>query len=64
MCFRLNFIRQDDINSSKRRRAIRFIEELKEFDILNFHKVDSLQHNYHLLAAYFNSHEVRDRFIN
>ena len=55
--------RVDDINNSKRRRAIRFIEELKEFDILNFHKVDSLQHNYHLLAAYFNSHEVRDRFI-
>jgi perosamine synthetase len=44
--------RIDEMNSFKRTRAVKFIEELKEFDELVFHKIDNERHNYHLLVAY------------
>lgn len=44
--------RLDEMNAQKRSRAIRFIDELKEFESLQFHRVDDNRHNYHLLAAY------------
>lgn len=44
--------RIDEMNAQKRERAIRFIEALKEFDDLVFHKVADDRHNYHLLVAY------------
>lgn len=47
--------RLDSINEDKRKRAIRFIEELDNFSILMFHKEDSIKHNYHLLVA-----EIKD----
>lgn len=54
--------RIDAINDEKRKRAIRFIDELKAFPELEFHRVDSSRHNYHLLAARFTTGE-RDEFI-
>lgn len=44
--------RIDNMNSFKRERANKFINELKEFDELVFHKVENNKHNYHLLVAY------------
>ncbi|MBN2782745.1 MAG: DegT/DnrJ/EryC1/StrS family aminotransferase [Campylobacterales bacterium] len=44
--------RLDEINKQKRARAIKFINKLVQYDILEFHKEDSLKHNYHLLVAY------------
>jgi perosamine synthetase len=44
--------RIDEINAFKRKRAMRFIDELSEFDDLVFHRVNDERHNYHLLAAY------------
>jgi dTDP-4-amino-4,6-dideoxygalactose transaminase len=44
--------RLDSINEDKRQRAIKFIEELEQYDILQFHKVDDIKHNYHLLVAF------------
>lgn len=44
--------RIDEMNAQKRQRAIKFIDSLKEFDDLVFHKVVDERHNYHLLAAY------------
>lgn len=44
--------RIDEMNAQKRERAIRFIEALKEFENLVFHKVEDDRHNYHLLVAY------------
>jgi perosamine synthetase len=43
--------RIDGINEDKRRRAIRFIDELRGYPELEFHRVDSDRHNYHLLVA-------------
>jgi len=43
--------RLDKINGEKRNRAIKFIDELKDFPQLEFHRVDSERHNYHLLVA-------------
>lgn len=39
------------INVEKRTRALYFIDALQEYDILEFHRVDSDRHNYHLLVA-------------
>jgi dTDP-4-amino-4,6-dideoxygalactose transaminase len=44
--------RLDEINNQKRQRAIRFIEELEQYTLLEFHKENSIRHNYHLLVAY------------
>ena len=50
------------INADKRKRALQFIDELKEFTELEFHRVDSTRHNYHLLVARFID-KKRDTFI-
>ena len=56
--------RIDSINDEKRARAIRFIDALADFPELEFHRVDSPRHNYHLLAARMTTGvEARDRFI-
>lgn len=44
--------RIDKMNAQKRVRAVKFIDELKEFDELVFHKIEDSKHNYHLLVAY------------
>jgi perosamine synthetase len=43
--------RIDQINNDKRQRAITFIDALADHPELEFHKVDSKRHNYHLLVA-------------
>jgi dTDP-4-amino-4,6-dideoxygalactose transaminase len=44
--------RLDLMNSEKRGRAIYMIDQLKEYsDILEFHRVDDIRHNYHLLIG-------------
>ena len=43
--------RLDRINQEKRTRALRFIDALAPYDTLEFHRVDSVRHNYHLLPA-------------
>ena len=43
--------RLDRINQEKRKRALYFIDALKDFDALEFHRVDSKRHNYHLLVT-------------
>lgn len=43
--------RIDAINDRKRERALRFMDALADFPELEFHRVDSRRHNYHLLAA-------------
>lgn len=44
--------RIDTINAEKRERALRFIDALSDFPELEFHRVDSTRHNYHLLVAH------------
>ena len=55
--------RIDDINNEKRKRAIYFIDSLKNFSELEFHRVDNLRHNYHLLVARVIGKD-RDEIIN
>ena len=43
--------RIDRINAEKRRRALAFIDALRDFPEMEFHRVDDRRHNYHLLAA-------------
>jgi dTDP-4-amino-4,6-dideoxygalactose transaminase len=43
--------RLDKMNREKRTRALYFIDALKKYDALEFHRVDSVRHNYHLLVA-------------
>jgi len=54
--------RVEQINSEKRSRALRVIDELAEFGELSFHREASLRHNYYLLAAEFQP-GLRDRFM-
>ncbi len=54
--------RVDEINTEKRRRALDFIDELKDFAELEFHCEDSERHNYHLLVARL-ANGKRDQFI-
>jgi len=54
--------RLDSINTKKRARALEFIDELRDFEELEFHRVDSNRHNYHLLAARMVKGS-RDQFI-
>ncbi len=54
--------RINSINEEKRKRAIKFIDSLVDFPELEFHRVDSVRHNYHLLAAQLTSGK-RDCFI-
>lgn len=56
--------RIDTINLEKRARAIRFIDALSDFPELEFHRVDTARHNYHLLAARMTSGQAkRDLFM-
>ena len=43
--------RIDVINAEKRARALHFIDALRDFPELEFHRVATPRHNYHLLAA-------------
>jgi len=54
--------RIDKINKEKRNRAIFFIDTMKDFSDLIFHKENSTRHNYHLLVAQFTNGK-RDKFI-
>ena len=54
--------RIDQINKEKRQRAIIFIDAMADHPELEFHKVDSVRHNYHLLAARLTNGD-RDRFM-
>ena len=54
--------RLDEINSQKRERGLYFIDSLKKYPLLKFHRVEDNRHNYHLLAAYVNDNK-RDIFM-
>ena len=54
--------RVDQMNAEKRQRAIFFIDSLKSFPELNFHRVNSKRHNYHLLVAWI-ANDKRDNFL-
>ena len=54
--------RLDEINNQKRKRAIYFIDTLKDYPELEFHRVDTSRHNYHLLASRMTNGK-RDEFI-
>jgi len=54
--------RLDELNSQKRKRAIYFIDTLKDYPELEFHRVDTTRHNYHLLASMMTNGK-RDEFI-
>ena len=54
--------RLDEINKQKRDRALYFIDSLKEFDLLKFHRIDDRRHNYHLLVAEVKNNK-RDLFM-
>lgn len=43
--------RIDQINEFKRKRAIRFIDAMEDYPELEFHREDSVLHNYHLLVT-------------
>jgi len=43
--------RVDQINLEKRTRALYFMDALRKYTVLEFHRVDSDRHNYHLLVA-------------
>ncbi|MBQ7585144.1 MAG: DegT/DnrJ/EryC1/StrS family aminotransferase [Desulfovibrionaceae bacterium] len=56
--------RIDKINSEKRTRALKFMDELRDFPELEFHRVEDARHNYHLLVArMLKGEEARDRFM-
>jgi len=54
--------RLDSINQEKRERATQFISSLEKYDLLEFHKENSIRHNYHLLVAYVKENK-RDAFL-
>jgi dTDP-4-amino-4,6-dideoxygalactose transaminase len=54
--------RLDELNNQKRKRAIYFIDALKDYPELEFHRVDTTRHNYHLLAVRV-ANGKRDKFI-
>lgn len=57
--------RIDEINAQKRARAIQLIDALADYPELEFHRVDTSRHNYHLLAARMRGgKELRDRFMS
>ncbi|MDR2076301.1 MAG: DegT/DnrJ/EryC1/StrS family aminotransferase [Desulfovibrio sp.] len=56
--------RVDSINAQKRGRALAFIDALREYPELVFHRVETSRHNYHLLAARMEGSVARrDDFI-
>jgi len=54
--------RIDQMNTEKRQRAIEFIDRVSPHGLLQFHRVESKQHNYHLLVAQVTGGK-RDEFI-
>ncbi|MDR0828317.1 MAG: DegT/DnrJ/EryC1/StrS family aminotransferase [Desulfovibrio sp.] len=53
-----------EINAQKRARAMQFIDALSAYPELEFHRENSLRHNYHLLAARLDGPaSLRDAFI-
>ena len=50
-----------EINNTKRERALKFIDELDEFNEVLFHRENSDRHNYHQLSAMF-TNENRNKF--
>ena len=54
--------RIDQINEEKRKRALWFIDGLKDYHELEFHRVENTRHNYHLLAARV-TNQSRNEFI-
>lgn len=54
--------RLDILNCEKRKRAIAFIDEMKNFDFAVFHRVDNPSHNYHLLVAQI-TNDKRDQIL-
>ena len=54
--------RLEQINYEKRKRAIKFIEALNQYSLLDFHHENSNKHNYHLLVAYVHKNK-RDIFM-
>ncbi len=54
--------RIDEMNVQKRKRALSFIDALVDYPELEFHRVDSKRHNYHLLVARY-TNDIRDAFI-
>ena len=54
--------RSDAMNSDKRERALRFIDRLADCPELQFHRVVSNRHTYHLLVAHI-ANGWRDAFI-
>jgi len=55
--------RVDTINNEKRKRALYFIDSLKDYPELKFHRVSDKRHNYHLLVAQMMEEGWRDKFI-
>lgn len=56
--------RIDEINDQKRHRAIGLIDALADYPELEFHRVPTRRHNYHLLVARMAAGtEARDRFM-
>jgi len=54
--------RIDMINQQKRQRALIFIDSLADYPELQFHRVESKRHNYHLLVARMTNGK-RDQFM-
>jgi dTDP-4-amino-4,6-dideoxygalactose transaminase len=54
--------RIDEINCFKRKRALKFIDSMQDFTEIEFHRVESERHNYHLLVARLKNGK-RDSFI-
>ncbi len=54
--------RVDTVNEEKRKRALWFIDGLKDYPEIEFHRVENRRHNYHLLAARVTNGK-RDDFI-
>lgn len=54
--------RIDTLNSEKRTRALRVIDALAEYPQLQFHRIETERHNYHLLVARI-ANGWRDTFI-
>jgi perosamine synthetase len=55
--------RVGEINQFKQKRALHFIDALSGYDELEFHRVDSKRHNYHLLVGRMKNGK-RDKFID
>lgn len=56
--------RIDQINAEKRARALKLIDAVADYPALEFHRVETARHNYHLLVARLSGGTVmRDEFM-